>query len=974
MQTNELTLSFLGGVHIYLDGQDLTQSLPTKAQALLCYAVLSRRTLQRQEIVGMFWGDSTEARARTSLRVALRRMNEQGLEPYLNPTRANLTFLFHENYQCDVEAFEQLMVTANANSDQVNMLILRQAMDLYHGDFLLGFGVSDSPEFDVWMLAQRERLRQMALNGLDSLIADFVEQNQLSLGIEYAHRLLELDPWRESAHRQLMWLFASNGQRAAALTQYEKCRELLLNELGLEPDQETVLLAEEIQNEFQTATRPLIPLPPLRKEEELSTTTPFQAPERNPCFVGRKRSLARLVHLILDENHESRFCVTGMGGVGKTTVLIELAHQLKDYFTDGVLWATAVSADVIDIAEKWANAYGYDFTALPTFAEQTFALRNLLATKNALLVVDDVATASAIRPLLPESGHSIVLMSSRQADVAHRLRARQLHLAEFTPTESAALLATHIGEFRIQQESEATQEICALVGQLPLAIALIGGYLNHRPYRSLNQFIDQLEFDLNQLPLHLREVGLHRSMEISWQSLDETQKQVFCAVTVFSGRDFSLQAIAFVSDLDVYQAEDRLEDLIRFSLLKKDTPFRYRQHRLLMEFAQEKTRDSIALYRRMAQYYLQFAIEKQTDYLAFLPEWENIDAAIRFAYAHQKWEMVLQFTAVLQDVWFARGRYTEARRAFSFAESAAMALENEQALAQNLFLSGQASLEQSDFVEASEKLTKSLTLYQGLVDTEGVGNVQLMLSRLALVRGDYKSAEQLLLDSQQSAEQVADVAALATIQYQLARLANSLGRYEQAQQICETAVSLYHNIPNKEGLIPILRLDALILLNRKQFDAAKEQAEKALRLAEENHSKSEKAVTLSNLASIERNLRNFDQALQYIDDSLEILELIGDRRSRAVAIYRQMLIYRDMEQIEALLDAGATCLNMFREFADLRHVALTLTHMGNGYELLGDMDTAVHYWQEALDIAQTIEHAKLLPILQEKLEHELSKE
>ncbi len=971
MPNNELIMSFMGGTQITLGADDLTASLPTKAQALLCYAVLSRRTLRRQEVVGMFWGNSTEERARTSLRVALRRMNEQGLEPFLNPTRHMLTFRWHTQYRCDVEAFEQLLRNADVGNGRIHPLILQQALDLYRGDFLHGFDLLDAPDFDLWMLAQRERFRQMALTGLDALIANYIEENQFNLGITAAHRLLELDPWRESGHRQLMWLFASNGQRAAAMTQYEKCREILLNELGLEPDSETVTLAQEIQSTFQTASRPFIPLPPV-PELDNETAVPFQPPHRHAYFVGRQSDLAHLTHLLADSSAKSnapRFCLTGMGGVGKTALAIALAHQLRPHFKDGVLWATVVSTNLMEIAENWAHAYGYDFTGLHSLEERTAALRSLLAQKQLLIVLDDVTVAAVIRPLLPTTGSSVTLITSRQVNIAQRLNARQITLNELTPQSSYQLLAKHIGEHRVAQEVTFAQEICILVGHLPLAIALVGTYLAHRPYRLLEQFVGQLQVETSRLSIEGAGGGVHASMTISWQSLDKAQQDVFCCLAVFAGRDLSLAAMAYILDLDVYQAQDALEDLVRFSLLQNNGRLRYRQHRLLADFAQEKLGVGTKPLLRMAQFYLQFATENRADYLAYLPEWGNLDAAIAFAIAFREWEMVLQFTAVLHDAWFARGRYSEARQAFAHAETAAFALENEEALAHNWFLWGQASLEQSDYAQSVDKLQKSLTLYHELGDEKGVAEAQLMLARIALVRADYAAAEQLLQASQTIAKKRVDFIGVAATCYQLARLANSLGDYERGQQLCETAVSHYQTINDKSGLIPILRLYALILVNLGQYLHAKEKAEMALQLAEQAHIKSEKAVVLSNLASIERNLGNIEVALHYAQESLDLLIHMGDRRSQAIVIYRQLLIYQDSQQYDHALDAGNVCLSMFREFGDLRQIALTLTHMGNIYELLEDTPQAIICWFEALELAEMLDHKILKPHLQEKLHH-----
>jgi class 3 adenylate cyclase len=120
-------------------------------------------------------------------------------------------------------------------------------LDLYRGDFLEGFSVSDCRRFEDWQGRERERLHRLAVDGYSELVAYEIELRDYQQGMVHAARLLELDPLMESAHRQMMLLLAKCGQRVAAINQYETCHKLLQSELGVEPAEETQDLSEQIR-------------------------------------------------------------------------------------------------------------------------------------------------------------------------------------------------------------------------------------------------------------------------------------------------------------------------------------------------------------------------------------------------------------------------------------------------------------------------------------------------------------------------------------------------------------------------------------------------------------------------------------------------------------------------------------------------------------------------------------------------------
>jgi DNA-binding SARP family transcriptional activator len=146
----------------------------------------------------------------------------------------------------DVAAFTGLLQVGAPSPETIRQL--EQAVELYGGDFLDGFSVADSPTFDEWVSLNREWLRRLVTEALHRLAACHEQAGEYGRGLRHAWRQVELDPCREQAHRQLMRLLALSGQRSAALTQYETCRRLLAEELGVEPAAETTNLYERIRS------------------------------------------------------------------------------------------------------------------------------------------------------------------------------------------------------------------------------------------------------------------------------------------------------------------------------------------------------------------------------------------------------------------------------------------------------------------------------------------------------------------------------------------------------------------------------------------------------------------------------------------------------------------------------------------------------------------------------------------------------
>jgi DNA-binding SARP family transcriptional activator len=317
-----LRMTLLGGFEARL-ATGATVKLPTrKAQALLAYlGIRPGQSHARAKLAPLFWGEKSDEQARGDLRhalVALRRALA-GIEPPALRIEGQTLALNPVGTDVDVVNFEGLVAEGTPQA-------LEQAAEIYRGDLLLGLHV-DEPLFEEWLLAERERLREMALEALARLLAHQTRAVATDRAIQTAVRLLALDPLQEAVHRTLMRLYARQGRRGAALRQYQVCVGVLQRELGIEPEAETRKLYQELLR------RPVeVGIPeardrrrrsrPVRKAEPASPDLPAA---ETPLF-GRQAELERLRQM-LDESLGAKghvATVVGEAGIGKTRLVSAL--------------------------------------------------------------------------------------------------------------------------------------------------------------------------------------------------------------------------------------------------------------------------------------------------------------------------------------------------------------------------------------------------------------------------------------------------------------------------------------------------------------------------------------------------------------------------------------------------------------------------------------------------------------------------
>ncbi len=250
MEQRNLNLFLFG--HFQATTQDgLTPHFAThKAQALLAYlAAEAAWPHSRDALAGLLWPDWPQQTALTNLRSALaslrRAIGDQAARPpFLTISRETIQFNQDSNHWLDVADF---LLSIGLQPSAHCLQALRSAAALYRGPFLHDFADIGSAPFEEWVLIEREQLQQQMLSALRNLADYYEQQGEYQSAQACARQQIEIEPWQEEAHRQLIRLLALNGQRSLALAQYETCQRLLAKELGVEPAAETSRLYEQIR-------------------------------------------------------------------------------------------------------------------------------------------------------------------------------------------------------------------------------------------------------------------------------------------------------------------------------------------------------------------------------------------------------------------------------------------------------------------------------------------------------------------------------------------------------------------------------------------------------------------------------------------------------------------------------------------------------------------------------------------------------
>jgi DNA-binding SARP family transcriptional activator len=320
----QLVLHLFGSPRIEMGGAPIEVDT-RKATALLAYLTVTRETHQRDTLAALLWPDYDQSNARAALRRTLSTLNKALGGEHLEITRESLSMAPNADIWLDVAEFRRLLAETSAHAHSQNEVCsiclanLESAANLYHNPFMAGFNLRDSATFEEWQFFQEETLRRELASALEKLSRGFDAAGKVDTALQFARRWLALDPLLEEAHRQLMSLFAADGQRNAALRQYRECVRILDLELGVAPLEETTLLYQAILNRE--------PLPDTGSRMRYIEGTPARA-----HVIQTAQEQASLAELIKQENVQSSGKNTSLlvGRDAERQILSETYHSLQN--------------------------------------------------------------------------------------------------------------------------------------------------------------------------------------------------------------------------------------------------------------------------------------------------------------------------------------------------------------------------------------------------------------------------------------------------------------------------------------------------------------------------------------------------------------------------------------------------------------------------------------------------------------------
>jgi predicted ATPase len=948
-------------------------------------------------------------------------------------TRQAIQFNRGSDYWLDVAAFRVLL--GEQEPVRLGSAALEEGVALYRGHFLEGFGVGDSPAFEDWMLLVRERLQGQVLFALARLSQHYEGQGDLERAWDRAARRVELAPWEEQAHRQLMRLLAQSGRRAAALAQYETCRRTLRQELDVEPAAETTALYERIRDgrirHRRIGDGPRTPgaapdagpdLAPTRPDKARGSLAPRPSlPAWLTPFVGREAMLSQIRERLRDPSCRL-LSLVGPGGCGKTRLAVKAAAREVDRYPHGVFYVELAPLQSIEsIAPTVAHALG-----LPLHAEEP-PLQQVLETlrhKSALLLLDNfehlVEGAYLVAEILNAAPGVRILVTSRCA-----LHVREEWLVpvpgmncppaelDTASTEQAtykgaqSVLTYSAVQLFVQAARQSRPafapnppdlahvvEICRRVQGMPLAIVLAASWIRLLSPAEIaaqvtEHSLDFLEADWRDAAE--RQQGMRATFDYSWRLLDERERALFAALSVFRG-GFSYEAARTVSgvtlrDMMALMDHSLLERATVPSLALK-TGGRYQVHELLRQYGEEKLGDGARGQEsrdRHAAYYMALlgrwsadlrGPERQALLSEIQIEVDNVRAAWQWAIACHRGRGLDR----TQIAWLAQGlealgrfyrwsgRLEEGEAAFQAAvavvaaEGSAPIADRRRLWASALAWQAELGFEQRlDVAKSVELLRQSLALLEGPelggcdVRRERAFALQLLGKALGEM-GDWQKARAPLESSLALYRELGDRWGMAGSLDHLEQTARTQGDYDRAARVCRQRLELARELGSRQEIAGALAGTAFLASRQGALQEAERLIQESVALSREARGQRGLVTGLVILSWVMVFCGKYEQALAAAEGSRAQGQALGIRHMLCHGLIisgEANLLAGRYGQARVVLQQG---LALAREMDGEWEAGLALRSLGELALAEGKLEGAWRFLQESVEVLSGTTH------------------
>ncbi|HVB42854.1 MAG TPA: tetratricopeptide repeat protein [Streptosporangiaceae bacterium] len=670
-------------------------------------------------------------------------------------------------------------------------------------------------------------------------------------------------------------------------------------------------------------------------------------------FTGRESELRRLEAAVpAADGGVAIYAIGGMAGVGKTAFAVHAAHLLAPKFPDGQVFLPLHAhtpgqrqVDPVDALASLLQTIGVAVQQVPAGLEARMGLwRDQLAGKRLVLLLDDAADSEQVRPLLPGSGRSLILITSRRHLTALE-DAQTISLDALPPGEAATLLLRLAARPDLVLGDPAVPEITGLCGYLPLALGMLARHLHHHPAWTAADLAADLAQARDRLALmHAEDLTVAAAFDRSYQDLTDEQQRMFRRLGLHPGIDVDAYAAAALAGVGVTDARRILGGIYDHYLLAEPARGRYRPHDLIRVYArvlaaQDLPAERDAAVGRLLDYYLhtirvadrylgrataavpgvpaltgssptsgsvhvsafppasaasQPSVEPpaeapelptRQDALAWMEaERLNLLAAAGHAATCGLNDHAAAIPAVLHEFLRGQGHWGQAVTLHRAALGAARAAGSQTAEARALTDLGDIQYLTDDYPAATAALTSALELFRGLRDRRGEADALLSLGAVQQATGHYPQAAASQERALELYRAVGDRGGEADALIRLGAVQQATGRYAEAAASQERALELYRAVGDRRGEANALTDLGSVRFLTGQHHTAEASQQRALELYRDLGDRLGEADALTDLGSVQYLTGEWPAARASLARALELYRAIGDWSGEAEAL------------------------------------------------------------------------------------------
>ncbi|MFI6084194.1 AfsR/SARP family transcriptional regulator [Streptomyces sp. NPDC051217] len=913
----ELRFGVLGPVRAWRDGELLPSGSPQQRALLAALLLRDGRTATAGELIDAIWGESAPSQALAAVRTYASRLRKV-LSPGVLVSESGGYALYTRPDALDLSMAQELAAAAekertSGNRQQARVLI-NKALGLWDGEPLASvpgpYAETERARLDEWRLQLVEgRL------GIDLELGRHAEAVSELTALTAAH------PLRERLRELLMLALYRSGRQAEALAVYADTRRLLADELGVDPRPELSRLQHRILRADAELACPVEETAPVA-----TFTRPAQLPATVPDFTGRELFVRELGRRLASAEGSvmAVSALAGIGGVGKTTLAVHVAHAARPRFPDGQLYvdlqgAGARFAEPEAVLGSFLRALGTPDSAIPDSLDDRSALyRSALDGRRVLILLDNARDAAQVRPLLPGTEGCAALVTSRVRMVDLE-GAHLVDLDVMSPEEALQLFTRIVGEERVNSEREAALDVVAACGFLPLAIRIAASRLAARRTWTVSVLAAKLADERRRLDeLQAGDLAVKATFELGYGQLEPAQARAFRLLGLADGPDISLAAAAAVLDLPPHETEDLLESLVDTSLVESAAPGRYRYHDLVRLYARAcADRDEqppagmdLAL-SRLLDFYLAtvarvYTIERPgdrlkdhlepTEYQGLVftdrnqaQDWLYAEADCLLACARQA-AGGARLRVAVDLLWAAQDLAESGANSKSYETAARSALAAARE-AGDARTEGRARTSMTNvhlvagrYEDADEEAQQAAALAESVQDPAPVYWADNDRGIIAFNQGRFKDAEAHLFKAMEGSRADGNRPGEASALCNLSRIQLALGRTSRAIALAEQGVEVYDSIGHTLRLANARYALGVALTHAGRHREALEQLAQALGRFETNRQRLWEGTTHFRIAQAHLSARRTAAAAQHAEQALAIGCIGGDRTRANVLI------------------------------------------------------------------------------------------